>query len=438
MELRIGASTSIIASDASVAKEIFKTHEQIFSSRPEFGAEEYSIYAGSSFVTAPYGDYWRFLKKLCMTRLLSTTQLDRFVHIREKEIKRMLKSLMNKSRELEPVDMRLQLNILTSNTICLMAMSTRCSDNSNEANEILSFVKEVTELAGKLALGDAFGPLKRFNFFGRGEDLVSVLRRFDKLVEGILKEHEVNGSNGREEDLMDILLEVQKDPSAEVKLSRNNIKGFLLDIFMGGSDTASVAMQWIMAELINHPQIFKKLRQEINSVVGTERLVKESDVPNLPYLRAVIKESLRLHPSVPLILRQCTEDCKINGYDVKAKSRIMVNAYAIMRDPSLWKDPNEFVPERFLMDSDEKIGEHVMETKGQNFRFLPFGSGRRGCPGSSFALTVMHATVGALVQCFDWKTKGVEKLDMKMGPGFAGEMGVPLVCYPITHFNPLD
>lgn len=207
---------------------------------------------------------------------------------------------------------------------------------------------------------------------------------------------------------------------------------------MAGTDTSSAAMQWAMGELINHPKAFRKLREEINAVVGTNRLVKESDIPNLPYLRAVIKETLRLHPSAPLIIRECAEDCIVNGYTVKSKSRVVINVYAIMRDPDSWTSPDEFIPERFLESSEEKIGEHPMEFKGQNFRYLPFGSGRRVCAGASFAMLVMHAAVGSLVQCFDWKLEDGEKVDLSQGPGFSSEMAKPLVCYPIKHADLLE
>lgn len=206
---------------------------------------------------------------------------------------------------------------------------------------------------------------------------------------------------------------------------------------MAGTDTSSSAMQWAMAELLNRPKTFQKLRSEIHSVVGTSRLVKDSDVPNLPYLRAVIRETLRLHPSAPLIIRECADDCMVDGFILKSKTRVLVNVFAIMRDPQIWSDPDEFLPERFLQMSEEKIGEHQMEFKGQNFRFLPFGSGRRGCPGASLAMVMMHSTVGSLVQCFDWKVKDSEKVNLEIGSGFAAEMATPLVCYPAIHVNPL-
>jgi len=184
---------------------------------------------------------------------------------------------------------------------------------------------------------------------------------------------------------------------------------------------------------MNNPKILKKLRAEINDVVGTNRLVKESDIPKMPYLQACVKEVLRLHPTAPFALRQSSEDCKINGYDIKAHTRTLVNVYAIMRDPQSWVNPEEYIPERFLLGGDH---EHVNKMDGDDFRYIPFGFGRRGCPGSSLALTVIHVTIAALIQCFEWKIKCGDKVDMEEGSSFSAGLAKPLVCYPVTCFNP--
>lgn len=192
-----------------------------------------------------------------------------------------------------------------------------------------------------------------------------------------------------------------------------------------------------MTELINHPEVFKKLRVEIESVVGSSRLVKESDVPNLPYLQAVIKEALRIHPPGALLRRQCQQDCNLGGFDIKEGTKILVNIYAIMRDPKSWDEPDKFVPERFLNNNFSDQAFEQMGTKGQDFRFLPFGSGRRACMGEPHASIVLHATIGALIQCFDWELpKDGEKVDVQVVKGYAGAVAHTLVCYPITHFDP--
>lgn len=440
MRLRLGASSCIVASSASIARELFKTQELNFSSRPEFGSSEHFIYRGSRFIMAPYGDYWRFMKKLCMTKLLAVPQLDKFLDVREEEVERLVKSVMESARGGKASDLSKELTTFTNNVICRMVMSTRCSGTANDAEKIHELVKTCLELAGKLSVGDVLGPLRWLDFSGNGKKLEAALWEFDRIVERIMKEHEeklINKSVTDRKDLMDILLETHNDPTAEMKITRKDMKSFVLDLFMAGTDTSSAAMQWAMAELINRPEAFKKLQDEINSVVGPTRLVQESDVPNLPYLRAVIKETLRLHPSAPLIIRECGEDCSVDSYLVEAKTRVLINVYAIMRDPEIWNDPDEFMPERFLESSGERIGEHQMEFKGQNFRYLPFGSGRRGCAGASLAMQVMHPAVGSLVQCFDWKVmEGEGAVDLSHGSGFAAEMAKPLVCRPVVRVNP--
>lgn len=208
---------------------------------------------------------------------------------------------------------------------------------------------------------------------------------------------------------------------------------------MAGTDTTATAMLWAMGELLNCPESFHQLRNEITSVVGNKKPVQESDLPNLPYLQAVVKETLRLHPSAPIIIRECLDDCNINDSLIKAKTRVLINAYAVMRDPESWSEPDKFLPERFLEGSHENIGSHKMEMKGQNFRYIPFGSGKRGCPGASLALLVFPCAIATMVQRFDWKIDGDNEgnVDLTVGSGFAAEMATPLICYanPIMGFK---
>jgi cytochrome P450 len=213
------------------------------------------------------------------------------------------------------------------------------------------------------------------------------------------------------------------------------------DILLAGTDTSSVAMQWAMAEIINNPLILNKLRAEIESVVGPTRLIRESDVSKMPYLQACVKEVLRLRPPAPFALRQSSdEDCKINGYDVKAHTRTLINVYAIMRDPQSWVNPEEYIPERFLVSGDEINGVDDVNKMdgGDDFRYIPFGFGRRGCPGSSLALTVIHVTIGALIQCSEWKINGCDKVNMEEGSSFSVGLAKPLICYPVSCFNPFE
>ncbi|MED6130392.1 hypothetical protein PIB30_000902 [Stylosanthes scabra] len=322
-------------------------------------------------------------------------------------------------------------------------MSTTCLDkdknNDDDANEIHGLVKEFMELAGKLSIGEVLGPLGKLDLFGYGKKLLKTLSRFDQILERIMEEHEKKKNNkcddheGETWDMMDVLLQVYRDPNAQERLTRTHIKGFFLDIFLAGTDTTSVALHWTMSEILNHPSVFKRLRAEIEAVVGSTTLVNESDVPKLPYLQAVVKEALRLHPSAPLVLREAAEDCMINGYNLKRQTRTIINVYAVMRDPEAWANPEEFIPERFWE------GNSLIKMSVNDVKYVPFGFGKRGCPGASLALTVINVTVASLIQCFDWRIKdGDNKVNMEEGSSFSTGLKQPLLCYPLTCFNPFS
>lgn len=345
--------------------------------------------------------------------------------------------VLEKANKKEMVDVGDELMKLTNNIVCRMLMSTRCSEKGDEADRITELVKESFEVCSKMCFGDALGPLKRLSFWLYGRQAMDLTMRYDEIWERKLKQREESGKRDENyKDLMDILLRVYQDDKAEVKITRIHIKALLLDLFAGGTGTAAEAMQWTIAELMNNPEVFNKVREEIKSVVGT-RLVEESDIPSLPYLRAVVKETLRLYPPGPIAPRECRQSCKIKGFDVPQKTMVIVNLYAIMRDPDLWDNPNEFRPERFLVSSKEQdnLAFTQNETKEPNFGFIPFGGGRKSCPGSMLALSMMHCTIASMVQCFDWNLGGA-KISMQVGGGFSLPLAHPLICLPVVHFNP--
>ncbi|KAI3412220.1 uncharacterized protein J3R85_017592 [Psidium guajava] len=433
MQIRIGSSRFLVASDAATAQQILRAHDVQFASKFVFAPSHHNIFKEAEFVNAPYGTYWKFMKRLCMTKLFAGPQLERFSHIREDETMKLLRSLWKCHLLGEPCDLSTKLTTLTNNMLCRMAMSKRCSGSDHQAQEIREIVRDTMACGARLSFAEVHGPLKHVDLFGNGKRLKTALRRFDALIEQIIKEYEDDcGEASEEKDVMDILLETYRDPNAETRLTRDQIKHFFLDLLIAGVDTTSASMQWAIIELLKHPHMLKRLREEIDSAVGSTRLVHESDVPHLPYLQAVVKETLRLHTPGPLLRRKCNSDCQINGYDVKAGTNILINAYAIMHDPGTWQDPDEFVPERFMVG--DRDDDHHMELKGQDFHFLPFGSGRRACIGVAHATIVMHTAIGGLIQCFD--LEGGEKVDIKMVTGYSGAMANPLVCYPIGRLNP--
>lgn len=184
------------------------------------------------------------------------------------------------------------------------------------------------------------------------------------------------------------------------------------DIFITGMDTSAAAVEWVLSELIKHPEMMKKLQKELDAVIGLDRMVEESDLDNLEYLNMVIKETFRLHPVAPLLLpHESMEDCVVDGYHIPKASRIIVNTWAIGRDPNVWAEAEKFQPERFL-GSD-------IDLRGRNFQLIPFGSGRRGCPGLQLGMVVVRLLVAQLVHCFDWELRnGMLPSDLDMAEYF--------------------
>ncbi|GLT88268.1 hypothetical protein SLE2022_063020 [Rubroshorea leprosula] len=316
--------------------------------------------------------------------------------------------MLKKSMAAEAVDVGAELMRLTNNIMSRMLLRQRCSDSKSEADEVRKMVMELNQRGSKFNLLDTFWFCKYVDLQGFGKRLKDARNRFDLMMERIMKEHEdernkrnekaVDGDHAAEKDILDIY----EDERSELRLTRENKKAFIMNIFRAGTDTSSATVEWGLSELINHPDVMEKARQEINIVVGKNRVVEESNFANLPYLQAIIKEVLRLHPTGPLVVRESSEDCTVAGYRIPAKTRVFVNFWLIGRDPNYWENPREFRPERFL--SEEWNPEiPMLDLRGQNFHLLPFGSGRRSCPGATFALQFDPTTLAAIIQCFELK-----------------------------------
>lgn len=189
-----------------------------------------------------------------------------------------------------------------------------------------------------------------------------------------------------------------------------------------GMDTTSITIEWAMAEMVRNPRVQQKIQEEIDRVVGTDRVMTEADIPNLPYLQCVTKECFRMHPPTPLMLpHKANADVKIGGYDVPKGATVNVNAWAIGRDPTLWKNPLEFRPERFE--------EEDIDMKGTDFRLIPFGSGRRICPGAQLAINLVSSSLGHMIHGFTWTPPAgvkVEDIDMLEQPGTVTYMRTPI------------
>ncbi|CAL5388076.1 unnamed protein product [Camellia sinensis] len=217
------------------------------------------------------------------------------------------------------------------------------------------------------------------------------------------------------------MLSVIDDSYTQDHTRETIIKATILNIILAGSDTTAITLTWIMSALLNNKHALSRAQQEIDTKVGKNTWVEESDIKNLVYLQAIVKETLRLYPPGPIAVpHQATEDCQIGGYDIPKGTRLFPNVWKLHRDPRVWTDPDEFVPERFLTTHAE------VDVSGQHFEFTPFGSGRRACPGIGFALQVTHLTMARLLQGFDFATPLNEPVDMTEGLGITLPKATPL------------
>lgn len=194
-------------------------------------------------------------------------------------------------------------------------------------------------------------------------------------------------------------------------------------ILLAGIDTTALTLEWALSHLLNNPEVLKKARLEIECCTGQERLVSEDDLSSLSYLQGIILETLRLTPAAPMLVPHCaSENCKIEGYDIPRDTIVFVNAWAIHRDPNLWEDATSFKPER-----------HEKSIEADSFKLLPFGLGRRACPGMGMAQRMVGLTLALLIQCFDWERVGSSLVDMTEGQGITMPRAQPLKakCKPL-------
>nr|XP_043636479.1 cytochrome P450 93A2-like [Erigeron canadensis] len=428
----LGSVPCVVVSSPETVKEFLKTNEHAILGRPQNSAIAYLTYGSKDFAFGPYGSYWKFMKKIVIKQLLSSTTVELQYPVRQYEINHFIKSVYQYAKMGKAVDLQAQLMMLTNNVVSRTLMSERYSDVYGDAGEVRKLMTDITVFMGNFDLADYIWFFKVLDLQGFGKKLKDVHERFDALIEKIMKEHEDARKDGRGEttDILSILLDIAEDESMEIKLTRENIKAFILDIVIAGTDSAAATTEWALAELINRPHIMEKAKEEINRVVGKNRLLQESDIPNLPYLQAIVKESFRLHPPAPLIPRRSTEDCIVAGYHIAANTTIYVNTWALGRDPGSWENPLEFRPERFE--------ESQVDVRGQHFQMTPFGSGRRMCPGISVALHLIHTSLGIMIQCFDWKAGkdgNLTSVDMKEGYGLTIRRANPLVCVPVARLD---
>lgn len=293
-----------------------------------------------------------------------------------------------------------------------------------QGQELKSILHNAIKLGTKKSSFAEFLPWFSFLFKDQNDALAEHDARADSFTKKIMEEHTLARLNtgNTKNHFVDALLTLQKD----YDLSDDSVIGLLWDMISAGMDTTTITVEWALAEMVRNPRVQQKVQEELDRVVGRDRLMTEADIPNLPYLQCVTKECYRLHPPTPLMLpHKANTNVKIGGYDVPKGATVSVNVWAIARDPEVWKKPLEFRPERFQ--------EEDIDMKGTDYRLLPFGSGRRICPGAQLAINLVTSMLGHMLHHFNMTPpEGVRPQDMDMmeQPGTVTYMGKPLEVVP--------
>lgn len=434
----------MVVQSAKAAAEMFKNHDMVFCDRLSFDALNAHDYRSGSMVFGSYGPYWRVLRRLTTTELLGNKRVNDTLFLRRKCIDDLIRwideeasDLNKKKGESGKVDVAKYLFLMAFNIIGNLTMSRDVVDpKSKEGQEFFESMNNIMEWIGMTNVADVWQVLRWLDPQGIRRGMERDMGRAMEIVSRLMKERidEIKRqpqSDGGKKDFLTAILACEGDAKEGIgKITDKNTIVLIVEMFLAGSDTISITIEWAMAELLRKPKLMEKAKAEINEVIGPHRKVEEGDIDKLTYLQAVVKETLRLHPPGPLLSpRRVMEDTIYMGYHIPKNTQIFVNAWAIGKDPDCWDDPLTFKPERFL-DSN-------IDYRGQHYEFLPFGSGRRICVGMSLAHQVLHLALGSLLHNFDWEFDNVEPaetMNMEERMGIALRKLVPLKAIPTKRF----
>ncbi|XP_059306735.1 cytochrome P450 71A4-like [Lycium ferocissimum] len=402
MMLHLGSKPVLVASSAEAARDIMKTDDLVWSNRPKTRMADKLLYGSRDVTFSPYGEYWRQIKSVTMLHLFNNKRVQSFRDVREEETSNMIEKIRQGCDSSSSVtDLRDLFSSLTNNIISRVALGRKYDEGNKSGMTAKETIEKLLELLGAFNIGDYIPLLEWVNrITGLDTKVEKVAKQLDTFLESVFEEHEIRNKKreyraGEAKDFLDVLLEIQEGKETRFPLQRDSLKALLLGSFAAGTYTAYTALEWTMTELLRHPRAMETLQNEVRGLVQGKAEITEDDLGNMQYLKAVIKESFRLHPLIPLLIpRESTEDVKLLDYHIPAKTQVIINAWAIGRDQLSWEKPEEFRPERFL-NSD-------IDVKGLNFELIPFGAGRRGCPGITFAIMVNELALARVVHKFNF------------------------------------
>lgn len=425
MSFRLGNKPYVVATSPETAKEFLKTLDANFGSRHYSSQSQYLLYGGQDVAFQESSPSWRNLKKIFTMELASPARLEASRHIREEEMIVLLRTIHSKGE----LELKSQLIDMISHVISRMVINKRFDDSVE--SDFPTLVQTHFRLAGAFVPGDYIPAVKWLDLGGFEAQMKKQKERMDAFIDDILVQHRERRAKGpvpmKEYDMVHVLLDRIETKDDQIQLTDTHVKALVLDAFLGASETIILTSEWAMAELLRHPSLMAKAQAELDAVVGRDRMVTESDLRHLTYLNTIIKETFRLHPAAALLLpRESAQPSQAFGYNFPAKTRVLINCYAIHRDPAIWHDPLVFNPDRFLQADLKDV-----DVKGRHFQLLPFGAGRRVCPGLSMGILTVQFILASLLHSFDWSLPGdmkPEDVDMTEIYGLTLPRAAPLPC----------
>ncbi|KAK4258231.1 hypothetical protein QN277_007703 [Acacia crassicarpa] len=430
--LQLGHRTVIVVSSPKMAKETLKNHDVEFSDRPSLFSQQKLSYNGIELFFSSYGDYWREIRKICVVHIFSAKRVLSYSSVRQYEVQQMIQKISSHAASSKLTNLTELLVSVTSTIICRSTFGRRYEEEGVERSRFHGMLNELQALMGSFFLQDYIhftGWIDRLR--GLTGRLEKNYKELDEFYKQVIDKHldPQRRKPQEEEDIVDVLLHLKKQRWFSTDLTFDHIKALVMDVLVAATDTSTAVSVWAMTQLMKNPRVMQRVQEELRNICGTKVFIGESDIQKLTYLKAVVKEVLRLHPPAPLlVMRQTNKKCIIEGYEIPEKTLVYVNAWAIHRDSEAWKDPEVFYPERFL-DSD-------IDFKGQDFELIPFGAGRRICPGLPMGVATVELIIANLAYSFDWEMpKGMkrEDIDFEVLPGITQHKKNPLCLVAKNH-----
>nr|WEQ50544.1 cytochrome P450 76AK24 [Salvia officinalis] len=433
MSLKLGKQIAIVVSSPDMARVVLRKHDLVLSK--SFSPTAVRVHGNDEFsmpMLPTTSDRWKRLRRVAKEKLFSQPALRAGQALRRETLRKLADYVGRCSGEGRAMNVGKATFTTMSNlmfaTIFSIELTQYGDSDSGDSMKVKEHVNAFTRYAGVPNIADFFPIFAPFDPQGLRRKITYHLGSLLELLQSLIDERlrdRTSATYRKKDDFLETLLDLTE--GNEYHLSIKEIKHFCFDLVLAGSDTSASTTEWAMLELLLHPDKMRKLKAELKSVVGDKSIIEEFDITKLPYLQATINEVFRFHPAAPLLAPHVAEEeLRINEYIIPKSSKVIVNFWAITRDPSIWKNPECFEPERFL-DND-------IDFEGQHFELIPFSSGRRICPGIPLASRMLHCMVATLCHNFDWELeKGAESKQLQREDvfGLALQKKTPLKAIPI-------